>query len=290
MSDTPRVVAVLGRGVVALDEPVVMATDLGLTRGDGCFEATRCVVDDDGVRIDHLDAHLERLARSASALDLPAPDRGAWREVIEEACSAWTGRGEGVVRWMLTRGVESAPEKPVTGLVTVEPIPASTLAHRSGIDVATLSRGHDSAAFVDVPWLLAGVKTLSYAVNIAAAREAKRRGVHDVIFVSTDGYVLEAPRSAVIWRVGNRLATTPVGATGILESITARAALAGAVNAGVRIAHELIRPDDLLAADGIWVASSSRLIAPVVSVDGTPVSHDRGWTDRLMDWAITTAL
>ena len=49
-----------------------------------------------------------------------------------------------------------------------------------------------------MPWLLAGAKTLSYAVNMAALRHAERHGAGDVIFVSSDGYVLEGPRSTVV--------------------------------------------------------------------------------------------
>ncbi len=69
--------AVLGVGVVAdPDLPVVHADDLGLTRGDGCFEATRLVIDPDGAaRVDHLDEHVERLHRSAGALGIPVKQK-----------------------------------------------------------------------------------------------------------------------------------------------------------------------------------------------------------------------
>ena len=63
----PHVVAVLGRGVVDADEPVVTADDLGLTRGDGCFDSARVLTDAVGTgRVVGLDEHLARLASSAS--------------------------------------------------------------------------------------------------------------------------------------------------------------------------------------------------------------------------------
>lgn len=54
-----QLVAMLGRGVVPSEEPVVRADDLGVNRGDGVFDAARVVADADGVRVDHLAPHLD---------------------------------------------------------------------------------------------------------------------------------------------------------------------------------------------------------------------------------------
>ena len=281
----PRLIAVLGVGVIDHpDQAILCADDLGLTRGDGCFDATRIVTDLDGnSRVDHLSAHLTRFRRSADGLELPC-DLDAWRALIAEAVAAWTHPGHAVLRVMLTRGRESAPIQPVTGVLTIAPLDAAALSGRAGISVITLSRGHASDAFTDVPWLLGGIKTLSYAVNVAAGREAKRRGADDVLFVSTDGYALEAPRSALVWRTGDRLATTRLDGTGILASITQAAAFAGATAERVHTSYELIAIDDLRRADGAWLVSSGRLVAPMLQLDGVPIAHDPGWTERLLGW------
>ena len=282
---SPRLVAVLGAGVVAPDDPVVRADDLGLTRGDGCFEVTRIEVGPRGVAIDHLDAHLRRLARSAAALDLAPPDTAAWRELIDTACTAWTHPGEATLRLMYTRGRECAPGAPATGILTIAPLDAVTVRQRAGVSVVALPRGHRADAFTDAPWLLGGVKTLSYAVNVAAAREAARRGADDALFVSSDGYALEAPRAALIWRVGERLCTTPHAGTGVLASITQAAIFAAATADGVAVGHELITLDGLLGCDGAWLASSGRLLAPVLSLDGRALRTDAGWNARMWRWA-----
>ena len=270
-------VAVLGLGVCSGD-PVLHADDLGLTRGDGCFEATRLVVDDAGVRADHLEAHLARFERSAAALDIEV-DEPAWRSLLAEVMASWSRPGEAILRWMLTRGREGGG--PPSGIVTVTPLDERTIRARSGISVVSLDRGHPADAFAGRPWMLGGVKTLSYAVNVAAGREAARRGADDAIFVSSDGFVLEAPRAAVVWRFGDRLGTTPTDGTGVLASITCDAALAAARAAGVDVERDLVRVDDVVRADGVWLLSSGRLVAPVIELDGRPLGHDAEWTDRV---------
>ena len=283
---SPRLVAALGHGVI--DDPdraVLCADDLGLTRGDGCFDATRIVTGPDGTTVvDHLDAHLARFARSAAGLDLPYRD-DAWRSLIANSIAAWQHEGVAVLRVMLTRGRESAPTEPVTGLLTITPLDATAIAGRSGISVATLSVGRTSEAFIDVPWLLGGIKTLSYAINVAAVREAKRRGADDALFVSTDGYALEGPRSALVWRTGDQLAATRLDGTGILASIIQAAVFDGAVADDVSTRFDLIPVDDLVRTDGAWLLSSGRLVAPILRLDGVTVPHDAGWTERLRVWA-----
>jgi hypothetical protein len=66
------------------------------------------------------------------------------------------------------------------------------------VAAVTLDRGLPAEGAGDMPWLLAGAKTLSYAVNMAALRHAERLGAGDVIFVSSEGYLLEGPRSTVV--------------------------------------------------------------------------------------------
>ena len=264
--------------------PVLRGDDLGLTRGDGCFEATRIEVGVNGdVVVDHLDAHLARLQRSAAALDIPV-DESAWRALIGEALAAWPWPGEAVLRLMLTRGSEAAPLDPPTGVLTIVALDATTTTARAGISIITLERGHASDAFRDVPWLLGGVKTLSYAVNVAAGREAASRGADDVLFVSTDGYALEAPRSALVWRISDRLATTRLDGTGVLASVTQAAVFAAADADGVETAFDLITPSALVDVDGAWLLSSGRLVAPIRSVDEVGVAVDDRWTERLREW------
>ncbi len=265
-----QLVAVLGRGVLRRDEPFVHADDLGLTRGDGCFDATLVRTGPDGrSEAMHLRPHLDRLARSAAALDIAdTPDSPAWQALVDEALQAWSTAGDAALKLVLTSGREVRGGGPL-GYLTITAMAADALQRaRAGIDVVALSRGMPADGFGDAPWLLGGVKSVSYGINLAAQREAAARGADDCLFVTTDGYALEGPTSALLAMVGGVLTSTPTGDTGVLRSVTKETIFAAAPGAGLSTAHRLMRRSDLLAAQGTWLASSVRGVAPIRRLDG----------------------
>ena len=266
----PDVVAVLGRGPVDPAIPTMFTDDLGLSRGDGCFEGCRVRRSGRDVQVDDLEQHLDRMGSSARGLGI-AFDQPAWRALVESALDEWdracADREEASLKLVLTRGREGSGEP--TGFASISRLPESTVsARREGIKAITLARGVHSDAFADRPWLLGGVKTLSYAVNMAALREALRRGADDAIFVSSDGRVLEATTAAVVWVNGRRISTVPAGANGILPSITAERLLQEAVAAGFTAGRAQASVDELSAADAVMLVSSVRGPVLVRSIDG----------------------
>ena len=286
MTEVPHVVAVLGRGVVDPDEPVVTADDLGLTRGDGCFDSLRVFTDETGraTAVD-LEEHLDRLDRSAGAMDLGNPSHAQWRELVEQALAAWSTPGEAVLKLVLTRGREWRGAGS-TALATIShrgpALPAGT---PRPITAVTLTKGHPSDAFADAPWLLGGVKTLAYVVNVAAVREARSRGAGDVIFTTTDGYALDGPTSGLLVARGGVLLSTPTGATGILESVTVEAIFEAARADGVETRYELIAIADLHTADALWLVSSGRGPALVTVLDGRALRADPDLVTRIAGYA-----
>lgn len=260
-------VALLDGTLVPVTEPLLRPDDLGVLRGDGIFDTTLAV---DG-RPRDLDAHLARLARSAALMDLTLPPDRDWLRGVDAVLGAWTGGREMVLRLAATRGPDGAG---ATCYVTGAPLPAASVAQRvDGIRVILLGRGFESAAAAAQPWLLAGAKTISYAINMAALRWAAGHDADDVVFTTTDGHALEAPTATVVLAQGRTLVTPP--REGVLDSITVRTLFAAAGRAGWRTEERLISTAELHAADGFWLASSARLLAPVVAVDGV----ERGGTD-----------
>lgn len=257
------VVALLNGTLIDPAEPMIHSNDYGVLRGDGIFEATLVV---DGVPRD-LTEHLARLEVSAAMMELPLPPLADWHRGIDAALAGWPGGPEMVLRLVATRGREGTGVP--TCFVLGGDIGASVGRERTdGIAVITLSRGVAGAEVATMPWLLAGAKTLSYATNMAAKRWAEKQGADDVIFVGTDGHLLEGPTSSVVIARERLLLTPPVD--GILAGVTVRRLFRAADAAGWETESTPLTADDLASADGIWLLSGVRLLAPVRMLDGRP--------------------
>ncbi|QNE46491.1 aminodeoxychorismate lyase [Glaciihabitans sp. INWT7] len=260
-------------------DPVLSALDLAATRGDGIFE-TIGVGQGAPQALEH---HLRRFGESARLLELPTPDAAAWRAAITTAIAAIDPVDEASVKIVLSRGVEG-DDRP-TGWAFASASPDHSAARRDGISVVTLDRGYRHDVETTSPWLLAGAKTLSYAVNRAVMREAARRDADDVIFVSSDGYVLEGPTSTVVYRQGDRI-LTPGPRLGILDGTTQSNIFRYAAQQGLQTGIAQPSAADLTAADAVWLASSVRLAAPVNRLDRLDLAVDRELTAGMNDFLL----
>lgn len=237
--------------VVLVDgEPAgsVPATDSSVLRGDGCFEAIRCY----GASLFRTEDHLDRLERSASALGVPYPRRQDLRAWMATAVE---GRGDCVVRVVLTRG-SAVPGTGSRGLCVVvsHPLPEPA----SEVRLWPIPAPWHPAGR---PWELAGVKTISYAPNLAASRRAVEEGATDALLISDGGLVLEGPTFSVGWVKDGQVFTPALG-LGILDSITRR--VVGEIHPGVMEAKAGL--EDVLAADEVFVMSTIKEVAPVTAV------------------------
>lgn len=268
MASQPAVLVTLDGQLHDPNLPLLHADDLAAVRGDGVFET---LLVRDG-RPCLLEAHLARLAQSAKMIDLPEPDLEAWRAAVALGTRRWAADhdGEGVLRLVYSRGRESGG--PPTAFATIGALADRVAgARRDGLAAITLDRGLPIGAS-EMPWLAAGAKTLSYAVNMAALRHAERHGAGDVIFVSSDGYLLEGPRSTVVIATeegGEPVLLTPPPWYPILRGTTQQALFEVARSKGLDCDYRALRPGDLLTAQGIWLVSSITLAARVHTLDGT---------------------
>ncbi len=271
MASEPAVVVTLDGQSHDPRTPLLYADDLAAVRGDGIFES---LLVRDG-RPCLLEAHLGRLTQSARLMDLPEPDVARWRAAVATAVSRWTdlGGGEGVLRLIYSRGRESGSGP--TGYAMIGAVPDRVAAVRAdGIAAVTLQRCLPADGIADMPWLLAGAKTLSYAVNMAALRHAERQGAGDVVFISSEGNVLEGPRSTVVIASdvdgtgGRPCLFTPPPWYPILRGTTQQALFEVARNKGYDCDYRVLKAADLFAAQGVWLVSSITLAARVHTLDG----------------------
>ncbi|MCF6387558.1 aminotransferase class IV [Mycobacterium sp. MBM] len=251
-------------GVVhAAEAPLVRVTDPVLTDGGGVFETTLLRAG----RACLLDAHLARLDRSAAIAGLPRPDLVRWRRAVAVAATRWPG-ADGVLRLVCGRGAS---------FVLVSEVPARARAARAdGLAAVTLDPGPRGA--------LAGAKSLSYALNVAALREAARRGADDAIFVDAAGRVLEGPRSSVVIAQSEILLSPPP-----MLPILAGTTVEALFRIVPRSAYRQLTITDLVAAEGVWLLSSVTLSARVHTLDGVALRPARAASElaRLVDEAVS---
>ncbi|MDO4918223.1 aminotransferase class IV [Kocuria sp.] len=276
------------------DRPHVSLEDQALTRGDGVFETMHVL---DG-RTYKFAAHHERLRSSATAADLPVPSDRVCREALALGLDAAAPGShdphlrlgaEHCVKLTVARGT---PDGEPWAWLTVNPVPPGTFAaRRGGVAVLLLERGHDPAEDSGLPWLLPGVKTLSYAVNMAAVRHARAHGAQDAVFMtSSEHRILEGATSSVVCaRVQEDappVLLTPEPSRGVLPGTSQARIFEAARRHGWGVEYGPLHPRDLLGASAVWLTSSVRLAAPVTSVDGHPLRSDPELTRTLTGFLV----
>lgn len=224
------------------DAPAVSISDHGFTVGDGVFEAIKVI---EGQAF-ALSRHLERLARSAASLSLPAVDDAGVRRGVEAVLD---GFEESLGRLRITYTGGPAPlgssrgDNPPTLVVAAGPM---------GVWPTTTS-------VVTVPWprnergALAGVKSTSYAENVVALAYAEERGATEAVFGNLQGHLCEGTGSNVFYVVDGQL-RTPTLASGCLAGIT-RALIVEWCDA-VEVDEPMAQVGE--QADEIFLASTTR--------------------------------
>jgi branched-subunit amino acid aminotransferase/4-amino-4-deoxychorismate lyase len=250
--------AVTGRGLVEPTEPVIRADDEGLLRGRAAFETLRVY----GGRPFRLEAHLDRLTASAASIGLPAVERRRL-QVLVGLVLPKAEQGDASLRLVWTAGPAGGIP---SALAMLSEIPEWIEPARERGATAVSLLGVRASA----PWLLPGVKSTSYAVNMAAEAEARRRGADEALFVDHAGTVLEGTVTNAWWRVGDTL-FTPSLELGILAGVTRAMLLELAPGLGYRIEEGVYPLERLLAAEEAFTSSSVREVMPLIEVDGRPL-------------------
>src|SRR5262245_465612 len=142
--------AVIDGQITPTAEASIPAADDGLRRGDGVFEVIRLY---GGVPF-ALGEHLDRMERSAAAIELPI-ERATFESEIGSLLESF-GEGDGQLRLIVTRAGRR--------IAFTEPLPP--LGETISLAIVTFAPSV----------ILTGVKSLSYAANMQATPLAPARG------------------------------------------------------------------------------------------------------------------
>ena len=238
--------------------------DRGFLLGDGLFETVRVA----NGRPFRFAQHLERLSRGADFLKirLPFPLEQIHRfaaQLIEQNQSS-----AAILRLTLTRGPGKrgysiiGADRPTLAMV-LHPVPEAVEEPLQWSLVTSSFRipaGDGLAAF----------KTTSKILNVLARAEAEERGADEALLLNTKGEVVETAGGNIFWIHQGRVCTVPTEC-GALPGITRAVALEVCHSLGLKTDKQIITPEQLREAEGIFVTQSALGIIPVASWDDWPV-------------------
>ncbi len=248
-----------------LAEARISPLDRSFLFGDGIYEVMPVY----GGRLFRPPSHLDRLARSATALRLTNPhSHEQWQALLQELVDA-NGGGDQYVYLQLSRGADFGrnhaplPRIPPTVFLYSSPWPVPA--------EKTLREGLACITAADTRWARCDIKSVALLANVLLRQLAVDAGANETILLR-DGELMEASASTVhVVRDGRLL--TPPNSSRILPG-TSRSVVEELADAlQIPRAAERISEAQLRSADEIWLAAATREVQPVTLLDGRPVGN-----------------
>ena len=244
--------------LVPADQAVLPLNDLGILRGYGVFDYLRTY----GRVPFRLREHLLRLESSARQIGLALPwDLEELAEIVFETYAANNHMPDAGIRIVVTGGPSDnamTPKGQSSLIVMINPVsPYEEAKYRSGC----------SAITTHIPRILPTVKSTNYIGAIMAMQEADRVDAIEAIYRDDQDRLTEGTRSN-LFMVKEGVLVTP--ATGVLPGIT-RAAIIEAAAGEFTVAERDVAYADVLAADEVFLTSTTKEVLPIVHVDEHPI-------------------
>lgn len=241
-------------------------SDLGVQFGDGIYE----VVSAWQGMVFRLDDHLQRLTDSLHAARIDTGlDRQAWAQIVCETARR-NGLRDAAIKIVVTRGVlprgnpdPRAAKPSVRAFATPYAHLGSEEQRAKGI---RLQIGHQRGMAPDT--LDPRYKHTARLQYQLAKIEALDSGYDDVVWLSAQGFVEEAPRSN-LFLVKDGVLRTP--ALGVLHGITRMTFCELAAELSIPVDAGNVTAFDLFVADEVFTCSTSGAALPVREVSGRSI-------------------
>ncbi len=117
---------------------------------------------------------------------------------------------------------------------------------------------------------LAGVKATSWLANVWNLYEAQRRGFDEVVLLNERGEVAECTAANIFCVRAGKVFTPPL-TSGCLEGVTRGVLLEIGADAGAPIEERTLQPEDLFAADEVFISSTNRSVLAVGEIEGRKI-------------------
>ena len=249
--------------VMPLGEGRVSVEDRGFQFADGVYEVI-------GVCRGHpyeLQAHLDRLHRSAAEIELAIPHTPEEVEALARRLLADSGLDDGIIYLQVTRGEarrgHAFPESPRPSVVIYT-------REFGGRPPEYYQRGVAAITVPDDRWGRCHIKSIALLPNCLAKEKARRAGAYEAIFCSPEGIVREGASTNVFCVIDGTLTTAPLS-NKILPGITRARLIELAGRAGLPVQERDYGLDELKCAQEVFLTGTTTEVMPVVRVDDTTI-------------------
>ena len=241
------------------------AGQVGLMNGWGVFSTIRVF---DGVLF-AWERHWERMKRDAALLRVPFPaDRDALQADLVKLVGA-NSAANATLRVCIVRNQGGAWEGP--GIELAYDIVAFTTVltdWQQGVKLSVTPQArHAGCEF-------AGTKILSWSFNLAWLERARAEGFDETLLLNERGEVSECTSANIFAAFGNEVWTPPLS-SGCLPGITRELLLGEAAAPGYQLYEKTLLLQELLAADSVFITSTTRDLLAVAEIAGQPVGQSQ---------------
>jgi len=244
-----------------LEEAKISVLDRGFIYGDGVYELVPVY----GRRPYRLRQHLARLQRSLDGIRLANPHTDdEWEAIIAGLIGRMAFADQGVYL-QVTRGAAKRDHAFPAGVAPTVFMMSNPLALPSREQI---ERGVAVVTAADERWLHCDLKTISLLGNVLARQLAVDAGATETVLFR-NGYLTEASASNVLL-VRDGVIVAPPKDNQILPGITYDVAFELAREGGLPIQVRPVPKEEALAADEMWLSSSTKEVLAVTSLDGRP--------------------